>query len=198
MRYLLIDGLDESLPGLRTDSRGTIVDLLSKYVEQLPRWTRIVATTRREPAVLQRLAGLRARELAAQSPANIDDIENYLRQQLQSPNLSARLTQAGLSLEAAVTSLRDQAAGNFLYAKELLTGVDRDLYDLSDLDALPPGLYGHYQRFLNGNSRPLEILRLFGRHLRRSSPPTRPFRPHALRSPVGLMPSAMCPGRCGV
>jgi hypothetical protein len=148
VRYVLIDALDESLPPQGgSAASGTFVALLSTFIERLPGWLRIVATTRKEPAVLQRLAGLRAREIAAQDSRNIDDMEEYFRQQFQTPNLSQQLTEAGLSLDVAVTTLRDHAGGNFLYATQVCTGLERGLYHLADLGALPPGLYPYYQRF---------------------------------------------------
>jgi hypothetical protein len=150
VRYLLIDALDESLPrslGTGLGGRGTIVDLLSTFTERLPGWLRIVATTRKEPEVLQRLAGLRAREIAAQDSRNVEDVEHYLRQQLQTPDLSQQLTAAGLSLDAAVVTLKTQADGNFLYASQVCTGLRRGVYKLSHLDAIPSGLSVYYQRF---------------------------------------------------
>jgi hypothetical protein len=148
-RYLLIDGLDEALPHGGQSAQGTIVDLLSAFIERLPGWLRIVATTRNEPAVLHRLAGLRAREIAAQDPRNIDDVEHYLRQQLETPNLSQQLTEAGQSLDAAVATLRNRCGGSFLYATQVCTGLERGMYHLSNLDALPPGLSGHYRKFFH-------------------------------------------------
>ncbi|MBV8860927.1 MAG: toll/interleukin-1 receptor domain-containing protein [Mycobacterium sp.] len=145
-RYLLIDALDESLH-TGSDARGTIVHLLSTFIERLPGWLRVVATTRKEVAVLQRLAGLRARELAAEDPRNVDDIEQYLRQQLRSPDLTQQFTHAGMSLEDAVSTLRAHVSGNFLYAQQVCRGLERGLYSFSNLDSLPPGLSVYYQRF---------------------------------------------------
>ena len=147
VRYLLIDALDESLPRGGSGGQGTIVDLLSTFIERLPGWLRIVATSRKESAVLQRLGGLRAHEIAADDPRNIDDIKQYLRQQLQTPNLSQQLTRGGLSLEDAVTVIRAHADGNFLYVNQVCKGLERGLYSLSDVDELPQGLYAHYGRF---------------------------------------------------
>ena len=48
VRYLLIDALDESLPRGGPCGQGTIVDLLSTFIERLPGWLRIVATSRKE------------------------------------------------------------------------------------------------------------------------------------------------------
>jgi hypothetical protein len=147
LRYLLIDALDESLPHGAQSGGGTIVDLLSTFIERMPGWLRLVATTRKEPAVLQRLAGLRAREIAAQDRRNIDDIQQYLRQQLQTPDLSQQLVQTGLSLDDAIARLCQHSGGNFLYAQQVCTGLARGLYRLSDLEAVPTGLNSHYRRF---------------------------------------------------
>ena len=72
-RYILIDALDEALAvrdGL------SIVTLLSpSRLDRLPGWLRVVATTRKEPDVLRRLSGLRAEEIRADEPHNLDDIE---------------------------------------------------------------------------------------------------------------------------
>ncbi|NQT14821.1 MAG: toll/interleukin-1 receptor domain-containing protein, partial [Planctomycetes bacterium] len=51
-RYLLIDALDEALA--LEDGRQTIVSLLATRIGRLPGWLRIVATTRKEPEVLDR------------------------------------------------------------------------------------------------------------------------------------------------
>ena len=90
VRYILVDALDEAL----TLGEGlTIVDVLAARRERLPGWLRLVATTRKEPAVLDRLRGLRAQELDAQDPRNLDDLDAYLALRLGQPNLAERLAQ---------------------------------------------------------------------------------------------------------
>ncbi len=69
--YLLIDALDEALT-LRA-GEVNLVTLLSPRVERFPPWLHIVATTRREPDVLNRLSGLRAASIDAHRQDNLDD-----------------------------------------------------------------------------------------------------------------------------
>jgi hypothetical protein len=57
------------------------VDVLIAELECLPRGVRIVATTRNDPVILRRVAGLRALELDAQSPDNVTDIERCIESQ---------------------------------------------------------------------------------------------------------------------
>ena len=71
-RYILIDALDEALS---TRSGLSLVTLLAPVrLDRLPGWLRVVATTRKEPDVLRRLGGLRAEEIRADEPDNLDDI----------------------------------------------------------------------------------------------------------------------------
>ena len=143
-RYILVDALDEALAG---DRSITIVELLAARLDRLPGWLRIVATTRKEPDVLQRLRRLRPQELDAQDPRNLQDVDCYVAARLQSPDLAERLVTAHASAERVVASLRKQSQGNFLYVREALDGIERDQHGFDDLDTLPPGLSGLYQKF---------------------------------------------------
>jgi hypothetical protein len=145
-RYLLIDALDESLlvePGMPT-----IVDLLASRLDRLPPWLRIVATTRKEAAVLSRLKGLSAEELEAQSAENLADVQEFITTRLNSRGLAEKRAESGLSVAEVVRLLCDKSQGNFLYVQQTLDGIERGLHTLDKLDALPPGLEGLYvQRF---------------------------------------------------
>ena len=144
-RYLLVDALDEALakqtPGL------TIVDLLATRLNRMPGWLRVVATTRKEPEVLDRLGGLRARELDTQEEENLHDLRQYIRLRLESPNLAAALAHGDRSASDVIDILVDRSEGNFLYVQQALEGVERQQVALSDLDTLPPGLGALYETF---------------------------------------------------
>ena len=142
--YLLIDALDEAL--LVSSSSTTIVDVLASRIERFPSWLRVVATTRKEPAVLARLSGLRAVGLEAQDARNLEDVERYIDLRLRTPGLLRRMAANGKTREEVRSTLRDKSRGNFLYAQKILEGVERDLYALDDLSAIPPGLRGLYLR----------------------------------------------------
>jgi WD40 repeat protein/ribosomal protein L37AE/L43A len=145
VRYLLIDALDEALT--QRAAGLTIVDLLASRLGRLPAWLRIVATTRKDPAVLDRLRGLRAQTLDAQDPRNRDDLARFLDQRLRLPQLAAMLAAARLSPTKATEQLLDKSAGNFLYLKQVLAGLETGEVDFAGLDQLPPGLVGWYLRF---------------------------------------------------
>lgn len=144
VRYILVDALDEALL-----HRGPVnlVELLAPRLERLPGWLRIVATTRKEPEVLERLQNLRAQELDAQDPRNLQDIDHYVAARLANPSLSERLTASKQSAAAVARTLREHSEGNFLYVQQALQGIERDHYTFEDLRALPPGLNGLYREF---------------------------------------------------
>jgi WD40 repeat protein len=145
-RYLLVDALDEAL-ALREGAWGlTIVDVLAARLNRFPPWLRVVATTRKDRNILARLRGLRAHELDAQDPRNLQDIEDYLSVRLASPQLAEELVPSRRSAREVAVTLRTKSAGNFLYAQQVLEGIERHQYRLDRLDALPPGLYGLYLR----------------------------------------------------
>ena len=145
-RYILIDALDEALAvreGL------SIVNLLSpSRLDRLPGWLRVVATTRPEPEVLRRLSGLRAEQVRADAPDNLDDIERFLAHRLGQPGPRERVggeppSRRGRDRDA----LRDRSGGNFLWTEQALVGLESGSYDFAHLEALPPGLTGLYTEF---------------------------------------------------
>src|SRR5262249_12070143 len=125
----------------------TIVDVLAAHREHVPDWLRVVATTRKEAAVLDRLQGLRAQELDAHDPRNVADLEQYLRLRLGGPGLAGRRAGSGGPEERAMAVLRERSDGNFLYARQVLDGLTDGLFGFDRLEALPPGLSGLYRSF---------------------------------------------------
>jgi len=146
VRYLLIDALDEALAHPESLN---IVTVLAAGFNRLPGWLRLVATTRNEAGVLRRgeLSGLRAWEIDAQDPRNLDDIERFLAHRIGQPGLNERLTRSGVAANAAIRTLRGLSEGNFLWVQQALLGIERDLYRFDRLQDLPPGLKGLYFDF---------------------------------------------------
>jgi len=151
VRYILVDALDEALGH---SAATNIIDILASRLERLPAWLRIVATTRNEPGVIQRLSGLRAKSINASDPRNLEDLATYIRQRLKEPSLAERLVESRMGADGVVESLSRKSSGNFLYAVNALDGISRDFYSFANLDALPRGLDGLYLDFFR---------RIFGR-----------------------------------
>ncbi|MDQ0291579.1 TIR domain-containing protein [Oligosphaera ethanolica] len=141
-RYLLVDALDEAL-GL-PEGEKTIVQLLASRLDRLPPWLRIVATTRKDPRVLDKLQGLRAEEIEAQSEDNLADLKVFIRAELGSPDFAGQARASGLPPETLVAQLVDKSGGNFLYVRQALEAIRTQDASFAGLRDLPPGLSGLY------------------------------------------------------
>ncbi|HEY3499852.1 MAG TPA: TIR domain-containing protein, partial [Polyangiaceae bacterium] len=150
LRLLVIDALDEALLAPPPAGGGrqpiSIVELLSTRHERFPAWLKLLATTRPEHAVKDRLT-LPAQVIKAEDPRNGDDLSAYIRARLRAPELDARLREAGVSAPDVETKLSTLAAGNFLYASQVLDEIAGQMYAVTDLDKLPPTLKQKYTWF---------------------------------------------------
>jgi WD40 repeat protein len=159
-RLLVVDALDESL-AYRDGS--TIVEMLESRLDLLPPWLRLVATSRPDPAVLERLGGLGRRRLDAHDSHNQDDLSKYVQSRVTSMGPLHQLP-AGRKDEIA-TELARASAGNFLFARTALDALRDGLLTVDDLvlstdsavsRGLVPGslrsLYGAFFRRAFGDS----------------------------------------------
>lgn len=144
---LLIDALDESLVATSAGQSIGIVQLLSLRLNRFPPWLRLIATTRRDPDVLNRLRGHRVLELESNHASNRSDLDAYIACRLESPLLRSKIEGSGRPHRRFVDQLLEKSDGNFLYAQQTLDGIERDVYPISGIESLPPGLFGIYQTF---------------------------------------------------
>lgn len=144
-RIILVDALDEAL----TAGDANIVTLLAPRLERFPSWLRVVATSRREQEVLDRLSGFRAASIEAQQHENLADVDEFVRLRLAEPGLAAQLCDSGRQPEEVQQALREAGAGNFLYVKTVLNDIERGLLSFGRLDQLPRGLSGIYRSFFD-------------------------------------------------
>ncbi len=151
LRLLVIDALDEAILPRQNAGSGpaplTIVDLLRGAVEKLPPWLRLLATTRKEPEVLLSLQALKARQVEAQDPRNLSDLEAYALQRLAETSFAPKLAAGGATAAKIATDLVSRAQGNFLYVQKALDAVASGLVTLDELPLLPPGLHDQFQWF---------------------------------------------------
>ena len=143
-RFILIDGLDESL---RARSSKSIVNVLSARLHRFPPWLHIITSARREPEILLRLSRLGISEIAADDHRNIQDIDQYLDSRIKESKLSEALELSGRNLEDVKRQLQHKGEGNFLYIQQALEGIERKRYSFNTLGDLPPGLSGLYLNF---------------------------------------------------
>lgn len=134
-QVIVVDALDEAV----ARDGETIVDLLAAHASALPAWLRLVATTRPDTGVVQRLKALSPVELPAMRAENRRDVSDYLRARLECvDSLSTR------QREELCESLEHKAAGNFLYARMAADALADNSLSLEDAESLPPGLDAFY------------------------------------------------------
>ena len=133
-QLVIVDALDEAA----TRDGETIVDLLAVHAQSLPRWLRVVATTRPEAHVTRRLKALAPVELPAARRENLEDVGEYLEDRLKEADLGED------AMESTVMALSEKAAGNFLYAKLVADALLAGDISQAEIDALPPGLDAFY------------------------------------------------------
>ena len=136
VRLIVIDALDEALLA----GQQTIVDLIRIRAKRLPPWLRIVATARKDPALL---AGLKTFELIELDKHNVADVRAYLEDRIQ-----------GADRETTIESLTHSSGGNFLFVTTFLDAVEKKRLTFEDLQpvarrvsVVPPELamlYGIY------------------------------------------------------
>ena len=149
---ILLDSLDEAFTYNPDENLVTLLAGLNN----LPRWVRIILTSRPEARVLSYFASLPTHIVAAESQMNREDLRRYVGYRVGKPSLSARLQAAPKPIAAEalverVAGIGDDpglAAGNFLYTKILLNDIESGVQPLDDLAALPKSLDEIYQGFL--------------------------------------------------
>jgi WD40 repeat protein len=150
----VVDALDEAQEVRAGGSPGaqlTIVQLLARYASRLPRWIKVLATSRRRPDVLNLLRqAFSLQELDAEEARNLEDLITYALERCRRSPLAECLKQAGLSAEevALFLSAQKQSSGKFLYVVRVLNDLasgQLPLQSRKDLELLPPGMDGFYQ-----------------------------------------------------
>jgi hypothetical protein len=137
---LCIDALDEAAS---FNEGSNILDLLASWIERLPSWIKIIATTRPDTTVMRKLGRVRTMVLDPASNENIADLRHYVTSQIEDLG-DSDIEQVAVAQE----SLIQQSGGSFLYTEHVLQAVLHGRMNLNDLGNLPPGLDGTYERFL--------------------------------------------------
>jgi tetratricopeptide (TPR) repeat protein len=130
---IVVDSLDESL----NQAGETVLDVLVQQASDLPAWLRILATSRPEEPILERIRTLNVLEVMAERPENLADVRDYIVQRLASPAIQKQL--AGDADDVA-QKLETLSEGNFLYAHMAIDALEDGSLHSSAIDQLAPGL----------------------------------------------------------
>jgi WD40 repeat protein len=140
---IVVDALDEAAGyGGRT-----IAAVLAERLRDLPPWVRLVLSSRKAPALLDRFSAFGPRELDAARTENLADVAAYLAHRLAEPRLARVLAKAGVDAESTAAALIERGAGNFLYVVQAADALAAGQLDPRRPERFPAGLVGIYQDF---------------------------------------------------
>ena len=149
--FIIIDALDECA----SDSAGTsLVQFVKDSYNRLPKWVRLVMTSRNDSAVLSHFDSFPKVHLSSSDARNLQDIEIFIASKLfeDTPFLERAKVILGLGSSNEVTYLTNklltQSEGNFLFAKLMLHYGKDDWHNQADLNKLPKTVGEQYERYL--------------------------------------------------
>lgn len=146
---LVIDALDE---GLEQPGTG-IAQVLRERLEDLPRWVRLLISSRREPELLEMFARYRSHGIDADRVDNREDIRQFILTKLAEPAAAQRLSANRVAAEGLAAVLVENAAGNFLHAAQAVAAIGDGALDPRQPDRFPRGLADFYSLFFSRTFR---------------------------------------------
>ena len=121
--YIIIDALDECV-----SDKAEIVNILKSKAHRLPKWMKLIVSSRNLSTIISGLGGFQSVELRSDDDRNREDIDTYLS--LKMFSLSQGMVQkikTSLAIldndnpsQKMVSTLAEKGQGNFLYVKVVL------------------------------------------------------------------------------
>ena len=147
--YIIIDALDECV-----SDKAEIVNILKSKAHRLPKWMKLIVSSRNLSTIISGLGGFQSVELRSDDDRNREDIDTYLS--LKMFSLSQSMVQkikTSLAIldndnpnQKMVSTLAEKGQGNFLYVKVVLdlwlTSTENDKWE-----TFPKTLESSYQLY---------------------------------------------------
>ena len=147
--FIVIDALDEC----SSDSGGTsVVQFIRETSSKLPKWIRLVMTSRNDSNVLKHFSHFPKVYLSSTDARNLQDIEVFITAKLfEDAPILERLKlmlgfNSGEEISFLTSRLLSQSQGNFLYVKEMFHFWKEDRNN--DFGHIPKTIGGIYERYL--------------------------------------------------
>ena len=151
LRYIVIDALDECF---ETDKTSEIIEILNSKIPHLPKWLKMILTSRNLTMVTKRIPkAVRRTPLYAYDDRNVNDIRFYVSRFLSqnsffvdrlstAVNFSSRRYDRKIFMNKVIV----RAEGNFLFVKTVLQYM-KDTDGMVDFRSLPASLFDLYNIF---------------------------------------------------
>lgn len=149
--FIVIDALDECST---YDSGTAIAQFIEETFSRLPKWIRIVMTSRNDSTVLRHFTKIPKVYLSPTDVRNLQDIEIFIANKLfeDAPFLDKLKVMLGFSsgeeISFMTNKLLTQSQGNFLFVKEMFHFWKDDWNSQIDLNQLPKTIGGIYESYL--------------------------------------------------
>lgn len=135
---IVIDALDEATH----EGRNELADIISARHDELPKWIKIIITSRDEPSLRRRLSKIRPITFEDERFAdNMGDILGYFETRLS--NIPMR------NKDLVFKALLERSAGNFLYAKTITQDILNGVLSIDEYEKFPNGLTGIYASYFD-------------------------------------------------
>ena len=121
--FILIDALDECF-----SEKADIVNILKSKARRLPKWLKLIVSSRNESTIVAGLEGLQRIELRSDSMQNLEDIDTYLTVKvfslkesvLERLKTSLSIRNSDAPTQIMVSNLAKKGEGNFQFVKVVL------------------------------------------------------------------------------
>ena len=150
-QFIIIDALDEC----SSDNAGTsLVQFIKDNYNRLPKWMRLVMTSRNDSTVLKHFSTFPKLYLSSSDPRNVQDIEVFIANKLfeDAPFLERLKVMFGFRSSDEVSYLTNkllsQSQGNFLFTKEMLRFWKDDGNNHIELNKFPKTIGEQYESYL--------------------------------------------------
>ena len=149
--FIVIDALDEC----STNDGGTAIgQFIEETFSRLPKWIRVVMTSRNDSSVLRHFTEIPKVYLSSTDVRNLQDIEIFIANKLfEDARFLDKLKimlgfSSGEEIAFMTNKLLSQSQGNFLFAKEMFHFWKNDWSNQIDLNQLPKTIGGMYESYL--------------------------------------------------
>ena len=153
LRYLVIDALDECFDN---DKKSEIIEVLNSKIPHLPKWLKLILTSRNLTIVTSRIPGMvRRTSLYANDERNVGDIHSYVSQFISENSFFIDRLKTAMNFKSRTYDMKvflgevvTQAEGNFLFVKMSLQYMN-NTDGVVDLRSSQTSLFDLYQIFFD-------------------------------------------------
>ena len=155
LRYIVIDALDECFD---SDKTSEITEILSSKIPHLPKWLKLILTSRNLTMVTAQIPRtVRRTSLFANDERNVKDIRLYVSRFISQNSffmdrllaaMNLNFTSRAYGMRKFLDRVITRAEGNFLFVKTVLQYMN-DTDGVVDLQSLPTSLFDLYTIFFN-------------------------------------------------